>query len=175
MPGTKAIIKGILNNYEFGYGSTEGSKDRANVDVRNNYITWLHLNNDTLWVYEKIKDLVYRANKQTWNFNITGFYEDIQYSIYDNKEEGSHYTWHMDIGSEYPMNYRKISVSIQMSLEEEYEGAELQLNQGAGEITATKEIGSALVFPSYMLHRVTPIIKGKRESLQLWVSGIPFQ
>ena len=31
--------------------------------------------------------------------------------------------------------------------------------------------GVAVLFPSYMMHRVSPVTKGTRKSLVLWVGG----
>ena len=38
-----------------------------------------------------------------------------------------------------------------------------------------KEKGLVTIFPSYMLHRVTPVTKGIRKSLVLWVGGCQFK
>jgi len=37
------------------------------------------------------------------------------------------------------------------------------------------ETGSAVLFPSYLLHRVSPVKQGFRESLVTWVTGPPFR
>jgi len=37
--------------------------------------------------------------------------------------------------------------------------------------TAYKGAGSTFIFPSYMMHRVTPVTKGVRKSFVLWVGG----
>ena len=37
-----------------------------------------------------------------------------------------------------------------------------------------KEQGCLIVFPSYVLHEVTPIIKGERNSLVVWTTGKSF-
>jgi PKHD-type hydroxylase len=38
-----------------------------------------------------------------------------------------------------------------------------------------KEQGTIIAFPSYILHEVTPITKGKRYSLEGWITGKPFK
>ena len=38
-------------------------------------------------------------------------------------------------------------------------------------VKAHKGAGSVFIFPSYMLHRVTPVTKGIRRSFVLWVGG----
>ncbi len=73
--------------------------------------------------------------------------------------EGGHFDWHKDHGNtrEEP---RKISLSLQLSQGNAYEGCDLQL-QSAGHIqTAPRSRGALIAFPSYALHRVTPIQRG---------------
>jgi PKHD-type hydroxylase len=76
----------------------------------------------------------------------------------------------MDIGP-HPINHRKISITIQLSDPDEYEGGDLELWAGVGQVKAPRFQGCAVLFPSYILHRVTPVITGTRKSLVLWVGG----
>ena len=64
----------------------------------------------------------------------------------------------------------------------EYEGGELEfdfLNKGRGSnIRVCKEVktkGSLVVFPSFLWHRVTPVIRGTRYSLVIWSTGEPYR
>jgi PKHD-type hydroxylase len=67
----------------------------------------------------------------------------------------------------------KLSVSLQLSDESEYEGGELQfLNTGQNSMyTAPKERGTIIIFDSRVKHRVRPIKKGARKSLVAWMVG----
>jgi PKHD-type hydroxylase len=47
----------------------------------------------------------------------------------------------------------------------------LLVNDHAGIKTASKERGTVHLFPSYMPHKVTPITRGTRYSLVIWVHG----
>jgi PKHD-type hydroxylase len=69
---------------------------------------------------------------------------------------------------------RKLSVIVQLTDPEEYEGCDLNLNVGSIN-TMKKTQGSVIVFPSYVLHQVTPITKGTRHSLVAWLAGDPFK
>jgi PKHD-type hydroxylase len=40
---------------------------------------------------------------------------------------------------------------------------------------APKEKGAVVMFPSYLMHRITPVTKGVRKSLVLWVGGNTFR
>ena len=66
---------------------------------------------------------------------------------------------------------RKLSISVQLSRSEDYEGGELQFKVGSDEIVATQDPGSVIIFPSYIRHRVTPVTSGVRHSLVQWVSS----
>ena len=52
---------------------------------------------------------------------------------------------------------------------------ELELRFGKDPITIGKERGLIALFPSYTMHRVTPVTKGTRYSLVAWVSGPAFK
>ena len=51
------------------------------------------------------------------------------------------------------------------------------LAQSAAILTVTAGIarGTATLFPSYMLHRVTPVTEGIRHSLTVWAHGPAFR
>jgi len=86
---------------------------------------------------------------------------------------GDFYDWHLDIGKT-DTSSRKLSVSVQLSDPEGYEGGELLLRDYANE-SPVKEIGSVIVFPSYLSHRVSKILTGERWSLVAWVHGPPYR
>tara|TARA_B100001057_G_scaffold332334_1_gene332695 strand:- start:347 stop:544 length:198 start_codon:yes stop_codon:yes gene_type:complete len=60
--------------------------------------------------------------------------------------------------------------------ESNYEGGDLLLFR-SWEITCKEfnEIGSAIIFPSFLNHKVTKIISGSRNTLALWMSGPKFR
>ena len=77
---------------------------------------------------------------------------------------------------------RKLSVTINLNEPGDYEGGLLNFDYGphtAGErykeCTEIKPQGSIIVFPSFQYHQVTPVTKGTRYSLVLWVTGRPFR
>ncbi|MCK6649860.1 MAG: 2OG-Fe(II) oxygenase, partial [Bacteroidia bacterium] len=66
---------------------------------------------------------------------------------------------------------RKLSISVQLSDAVEYEGGELQFMINQNIVTAPKEKGTAIIFPSFALHRVLPVTKGNRMSIVGWIAG----
>jgi PKHD-type hydroxylase len=57
----------------------------------------------------------------------------------------------------------------------EFEGGDLQLRFGGQEYTAPLAKGSVIAFPSFIEHRVTPVILGLRYTATMWVNGAEFR
>jgi len=73
---------------------------------------------------------------------------------------------------------RKLSVTVCINEPgTEYEGGEFQINMGNQDkpVTVETKKGRMIIFPSFMIHRVAPVIKGKRKSLVVWVTGPKFK
>ena len=80
------------------------------------------------------------------------------------------------------LHTRKLSLSIQLSSEDEYEGGDLILyyhEQSTkvdgkpffNEFVVPKSLGTVVVFDSRVVHEITPITSGTRYSLVKWVHG----
>jgi PKHD-type hydroxylase len=136
--------------------------------IRKTKVSWISNTPEASWIYDGMAGVASKLNAQYYNFDLYGFLEDMQFTIYEETE--SHYTWHMDMGdnSKAP---RKISMVLQLSDPSEYEGGELQILDKAEPETINKQKGLITLFPSYTLHRVTPVTKGVRYSLVVWVCG----
>jgi PKHD-type hydroxylase len=83
----------------------------------------------------------------------------------------------MAMGHEQPGVAEIRKLSLTLLLDDEFEGGEFQINgSNAHEpIVVPLHKGRAVLFPSFMIHRVTPITKGKRRSIVVWVVGPKFQ
>lgn len=144
--------------------------------IRSSMIKWIPQNRDWDWVYRRLLGFAEEANDNLWRFDLHSAPEQIQYTEYYAHENG-HYDWHQDIGPGDHPSRRKISITIQLSDSDEYEGGELQITSGGeasdnwGAQTCPRGKGVAVLFPSYMMHRVSPVTKGTRRSLVLWVGG----
>ena len=146
---------------------TGGSEEPQLNDYRISEISWIPEIPESDWLYKKIADYAVVANREMWNFDIWGFPDDLQYTTYFG--DGGHYDWHVDLGP--TMSNRKMSVVLQLSTPEEYEGGELQINIGSEVMSVKKELGLLCFFPSFLLHRVTPVTSGVRQSLVTWLGG----
>ena len=72
-------------------------------------------------------------------------------------------------------NARKLSLVVQLSDPEDYEGGDLEIYTGHEPLVVKKKKGMTAFFPSYQLHGVTPVTKGTRYSLVVWVHGPAFR
>ena len=127
--------------------------------------------------YNKIlSDYVLKANKIMYHYNVTKF-TPCQFARYD---VGDFYDYHQDSGhqiAEYEKETRKISMTVQLSDPDAYEGGEFYFYNGNKEEMEPpiQKQGSILCFDSRMWHRVAPVTKGVRYSLVSWILGPRFQ
>ena len=166
------IIENMTKKIDFEDAVT-GEGDNSKVsEYRKSRIKWCPQSAEWGWVYNKLHDMIVEANDVMWKFDLSTMNEQIQYTEYYGSNEGG-YEWHMDCGEKI-QNQRKISVTVQLSDSNEYEGGDLEFNIGR-KLTAQRGIGTAVIFPSFYLHRVTPVTSGIRKSFVLWVGGEPYR
>lgn len=160
-------ISNLQNLYPLVGARVIGSESETNP-IRKSSIKWIHHDEYSAWLYDKMVDLAMNANNELWDFNLHSVLDSIQYTEYYN--DGGHYDWHVDIGPG-SINHRKISITVQLSDPEEYEGGDFELWTGGEFKTLPKSKGDVIIFPSFLMHRITPITKGTRKSLVLWIGG----
>ena len=144
-----------------------------NNGIRKSLHSWIKLNSETEWLYNKLGNISRCLNGMHWRYDISGFSEDLQYARYN--DDDSFYGWHIDSGqtnSEHPQ--RKISITLQLSESSEYEGGDFQIRSSKLN-TCPKKKGLVIAFPSHSLHQVTPVTKGIRRSLVVWLCGPPLR
>jgi len=119
----------------------------------------------------KFSNCILDLNKNGFGFDLFQFndYELLNYNEYDMKNN-SHYGWHRDCVINEPYDI-KLTALLNIS-NTDYEGGdfELFLNRPIC-IEKFKKPGSVLVFVSNIMHRVTPISKGKRMTISQWCTG----
>ena len=164
------IIDVASNDYAMkaSVGTDKVSKQNLKIRDVDNY--FIFLNDDTRWIYEKIMAAVSLANHEHFNYNITGITHELQLLHYRSDDGQGHYDWHVDVGDGNAA-YRKISISIMLSPGDKYKGGSLEVNDHGVLKEAERDQGSIHMFPSYMLHRVTPVTEGERWVLVIWISG----
>ena len=158
-------------NFEDGRIVSDGDGGHHDEKYRKSNVKWIYFSKETKWLFVKLMKLIQATNNEHWVFDLVMAREPIQYTEYT---DDGHYDWHIDAGGGY-MNQRKVSVSVLLSDPNEYEGGDLQIWPGGEIKTAERVLGGVTVFPSCLLHRVTPVTKGVRKSLVFWVGGIPYR
>jgi len=146
----------------------------TNKNVRTTDIVWWVPCEKTKHIWEKIVTTIADVNNQFFHFDLTGCYEPAQLGLYKAKDKG-HYDWHIDAGVKGSAP-RKLSMTLLLSDPDDFKGGNLELKTINDQpITVEQQQGRAFFFPSYTLHRVTPVTKGIRRSLVMWIGGPPFK
>jgi len=141
-----------------------------NLDYRRTNVAWFDFRSEHEIIWNKIKDVIATVNNQFFHANLSGIYEPMQLTEYSASDKG-YYDWHTDGGIEDKVVPRKISMVLMLSDESEYEGGYLQIKTSRDNETLEMKKGRAWFFPSYVLHRVTPITKGLRKTAVVWAGG----
>ena len=172
-------------------GHKANISDNSKVDImRESKVCWFN----EQWLYDLLWPYLNIANKNAgWNFDYD-ISEEIQFTEYS---KSGHYNWHVDGGSDHNSVYtkentkwknyygkvRKLSMTVNLSDKNDYEGGDLMFKLGSGfdgkEDTelcdVIKKKGSIVVFPSFIHHKISPINSGNRYSLVMWTLGKPFR
>lgn len=137
-------------------------------------LVWLDDLPEAAWAMDILVRAVAQSNRDSFGFDLTDFAESAQIARYDAARQG-HFAWHSDIGKGTLAGRRKLTVVVQLSEPACYDGGTLELWPDAHVRTAVTARGTATVFPSFVLHRVTPVTRGTRHSLTIWAHGPAFR
>jgi PKHD-type hydroxylase len=160
--------------------SSGADDETEDTGTRRADTAWMAPEGDHLWIFDRLTKVIARANR-TYRYDLLGFTEDAQFTCYGSR--GAFYDWHQD-GLEGELAGRKLSVVIQLSDPADYEGGDLELFSVNADYESdelddwrrrARRRGTAIVFPAFEYHRVTPIERGRRFSLVCWVGGAPFR
>lgn len=143
----------------------------VNTNIRRSSVSWLSNTPESTWVFERLGHVASQLNADYFRFDLTGFGEPLQLTHYDQAEQGM-YGWHQDYNAQVS---RKLSLVLQLTDPSQYEGGNLQVMTNGEPQTVRKQRGLIAAFPSYVVHQVTPVTSGNRQSLVSWVSGPAFK
>ena len=88
-------------------------------------------------------------------------------------EPGMNYGWHVDeamFPSTPPMR-SDLSCTVFLNSPADYDGGELTIQLGAQELSYKLEAGSAILYPSTTIHRVSPVTRGVRLAAITWLQS----
>ena len=123
-------------------------------------------------MYNDLNNFIQKANLNHFGFGDVQITEQAQFTEYP---EGGFYNWHMDtdVNMSHEPPVRKISMTCLLSPEDQFEGGDLEL-MGPGKRAKLKQ-GHAIIFASFINHRVAPVTRGVRQSLVMWFGGESFK
>jgi PKHD-type hydroxylase len=154
-------------------GSVGGREGESQIDTetRTSHISWIPFSK-TPEMYKDIEKIMKQTNGNHFGFDGMQITEMAQYTEYP---EGGFYDWHIDSDTNFAHEptVRKISMTLLLSPDNEFEGGDLELMK-EGQPAKLKQ-GHAIFFASFIRHRVTPVIRGNRKSLVMWFGGTPLR
>ena len=160
-------------------------------EIKQNFVPDYDYRNTTLfippdpdeWLFSNIlgKIMELNNNEEGYRFHLKGLGEPpnlMRYQAADIDKHGKpgHYDWHMDLGPGTIPSMRKLSYTLILN-PSEYEGGKLCFHVGrnfGNPHPGQDEIGSLIVFPSYLIHKVTHVTQGTRYAIVGWVHGNSF-
>ena len=159
------------------------SKSSAANNYRNSNIFFIEDR-----AFDKFNDYIVNKvdeiNKNVFTLDLQT-YMTPQYTLYS---QGQYFNWHPDgpmgVMDRRGLNcipddlmWRKLSLSIALNDESEYEGGDFQIVNPSsnpecnGINTIRMAAGSSILFPAFSSHRVTSVSRGKRKTLIYWFCG----
>lgn len=170
----KNINKFIESNYDFFERDEDKATNNFNVIKKNSTVKIIY--------FKKIKHLIEEIVEKCVNVSRNNFGYDVFYpsnidtcnlNIYSCKNQGK-YDWHTDETNN-PLIDIKMTILINLSLKE-YKGGSFYIFKGNEmEVKELNNPGDVVMFKSYVNHKVTPVIKGERRTLALFLCGPAFK
>ena len=130
------------------------------------WLCWDH------WIAGIMHNIFISANNDYFQYDLDHFDSGIQVTKY---EVGQEYGWHIDQLPPHEKLPRKLSMSL--LLNDTFTGGGFELynpNTQQNQVVPTTP-GSAIIFPSWVVHRVNPVKSGTRYSLVAWMNGPQFK
>ena len=166
------LITEYCENKKMEKGAVIGKENEAILNkIRISNVNFTTPDEENRWIFDKFNFFIQMINEKFYGFDLVG-YNSFQFSTYKSKEKGK-YGWHTDsfFGRE-GLNkegfHRKLSMSF--LLNDDFEGGDFEINTG-NPLKVELKKGRAIFFPSFFLHQVTPVTKGTRKSIVIWVDG----
>ncbi len=151
--------------------ATISGDEKYNDALRKSSVMFIDNIQKNDWIYNKLASLAIKTNNERYWFDLLGFHQELQLTRYS---KGDFFDWHLDFGAG-EISARKLSMTVQLSDEDAYEGGDLQFMVNQKIVNAPRKKGTIVIFPSFIMHRVTPITKGTRQSIVGWVTGPPYR
>lgn len=129
------------------------------------------------FIFERLKEIIDNVNDRVYEYELK-YFAPPQFTVY---QKNDFYDWHMDLMMSNPcpnLFMRKLSASVFLSSQEDFTGGEFMIGRksdGTHENIIANEQGAVVLFPSFMWHKVNPVLSGQRFSLVVWCEGDKFK
>jgi PKHD-type hydroxylase len=124
-------------------------------------------------VLQEIADLLLGALKRNDAFRTATYPKQLHSVIVSRYEPGMTYGSHVDealLGT--TVVWRSdMSLTLFLKPPTDYDGGELAVESGSGEMRVKLEAGSIVVYPTGQLHRVLPVTRGERLAVVGWIQS----
>ena len=175
---TPAQCQDIINmghqqkSEEAKVGHKDGNRGTYDTKKRITTISWIPFK-AMPDMYKMIERSMLQANRNHFGYEGMTLTETAQFTEYP---KGGFYDWHMDaeVNCRYEPPVRKISMTILLSNQSEFEGGDLEFMTEGNKPPQLLQ-GQAIYFCSLIRHRVSKVKKGVRRSLVMWFGGPPFK
>tara|TARA_R100000963_G_C4639717_1_gene103438 strand:- start:876 stop:1532 length:657 start_codon:yes stop_codon:yes gene_type:complete len=168
-----------------------GTKGEYVEEIRHSLVNFMDaelLTKEAPFLLDKLTFICRKLNGSYFGFDLSGFHEPFQYTTYDPSDaygndgkiisednRKAEYSWHLDKGPGEDRPPRKLSMILSLLDSDEYEGGDFEIKTGVESQVLPLNKGRVIAFPSWTLHRVTPVTKGIRKSVVIWVGGPKFK
>lgn len=167
------LAKKTINPQQATMG--DESRDASYInDYRKSEIRWIYPTmTEFEFVFDKMWKMAVKANDEFFNFHMSRL-NYLQFACYNEKNQGEYKRHHdvfwMNKDSKY---HRKLSATVQLSDPSTYIGGNFEIYNVQEKIDENKcrDQGTAIFFPSFYDHAVTPVTNGERCSLVAWFEG----
>jgi PKHD-type hydroxylase len=123
---------------------------------------------ETEQLYQLLWDTAMDASTRHYRLRVSRIARMPHYVEYHRGK--GHFHWHNDYSHESPEAPRKLTVIIQLSEGDDYEGGDFEVF-GAISSVAPRDRGSVICLPSFIPHRVTAVESGVRKVIVAWIAG----
>lgn len=121
--------------------------------------------------FRKSLDIVNTALQDSNDFSATYMFKDITVPIFSEYREGGFYDKHIDDIKIAGLTTHH-SISLFLNSPDEYEGGQLVVKFGDQEYGYKCKAGTALIYPTGLLHHVEPVTSGRRRVALMWGTSI---
>lgn len=167
----KSVRGGLVSGIEHARHAQSNPQDTARYDdSRRNCLTFFPTYNE----YPKTVNILHSLLIENY-LNIYELldYSDISSIQYVKYQKGHFFKKHTDLVTNSKNHFRALTMSINMTDENEYSGGDLLVYNEKDEVIdyLDKSRGSFIILPSFFPHEATEVTSGTREAIVTWLSG----